>query len=94
LAQTGEPTRGPTPDEVAQSRQRVDEADASMLRAIESSAQAHDRAADLHESRAASGATAEAVEGHAQRARVHRDAAAADRELARHPHHHGEPPAG
>jgi hypothetical protein len=91
---SGGSTRGTTPEELTRSREHAAEADASMLLAFERGAQAHDRAARLHERQAGAELPDGQSEGHARHAREHHDAAAADRELARKARERGEPPAG
>jgi hypothetical protein len=86
--------RGSSPAEVQLSQQRADEAADSMLRAFERGAQAHDRAAELHELRARTEPAAGAADLHEEHARQHRDAAEADRDLARKATERRQPPAG
>jgi hypothetical protein len=93
-AQHGDPPPGSTAEEVSRSREHAENADESMVRAFDRGASAHDRAAGLHERRAEEDGTPETSAGHARHAQDHRDAAAADRELARKARERTEPPAG
>jgi hypothetical protein len=104
----GDPAHGSSVEDVTRSRQHAEEADARLELAFERGAQAHDRAADLHErqagpdpelsgDRVADPQSTEPAGGHAQHAQhaqQHRDAAEADRELARKVRERRQPPAG
>jgi hypothetical protein len=87
-------TPGSTADNVIRSRQRADTADANMERAFERGAQAHDRAAGLHERQIDTDPGTAGPDDHAHQARHHRDAAEADRELARKARERRQPPTG
>jgi hypothetical protein len=85
-ALSGGAARGSSPAELAESRKHADAADASMVRAFERGAAAHDRAANLHERRVANDdgpPIGDTEPDHDVQARQHRAAAEADRELAR-----------